>query len=625
MPGSAPPFDLPLIDGLGYVKSTDLFPAHEFTFLIFWDSNCPRCVESLRQCQAFYEEQLAEEITVVGLHADEGEPFEMQRLIETSGIFFPQVWDIGGSTGRSYSVSLATFTIVLVDRHGTVVDRKDDPQGDMKEILTDMLSTASASTPEAQKTPVGFRDDEETTPVWSAAGLDFRGDLRLRFLSIDSRGIGAVGPYGEELRPGNDLLYRFDLGISRNITRHLRVGGLLRIGNEDERILEAGPDYLGSEWGSAFAEITACGALARFGYYRISLTPLTLMRWDWEDNPRIGGSAGCGCAAAAGVLLVESLEELGPELLLEGGVAKLNKSGFETRAFWAIPRRASHTDYREVRATGADRAKYSLETYGFEGLWRRADQRTDSFWKAGIRIAGTRENRRSVNFNRLGYPAPDPWSKSVLVSADWNVPIVRSVDFRGEWILWNEAEQNAEACCDTTITTKGYGGLAGVVFEKASGWSLRCDYLYLDSGFYSPFAALSYQPNRQGVRFSAQAPVVTEIVSASFFYKRLRETDLSFPGAHKENESFFSTSLDLEFSIGIGCSLGWLDNGVWRNGPVEPVDDVRRALVVETRYRFNKTSSLQAQFQRIDRETTLNGTTYESLANLFSVYMSAQF
>lgn len=623
----APAFDLPLINGSGFLNSNDLFPFYDYTFLIFWDSNCPHCVESLLQCEAFYQAQTSENVAIVGIHPDEGDLFEVQQLLETNGIVFPQMLDRGGETGQNYSISHATFTLYLVDRGGGIAARRSDPQGNMKTVLEELLSDEAVKIAGQEKRENASSGDEELTATGPTAGFVFHGDQRLRFLAIDSRGEGAAGPYGEEVQPGNHLLYRFEFEMSRKLTRHLRAGGLLRISNEDEKILEAGPKYYGSEWGSAFAEMTVDNFLFRIGYYDVSMTPLTLMRWDWEDNPRIGGNAGCGCAAAAGVLLVESLEELGPDLVFEGGVASYRRSNWEARAFYAIPRRARETTYLEVRSTGAERARYSLEIFGFESLWRRFDERTESSWKAGVHLVGSWEDRRTVDFDALGYNliAPDPWHSSTTVSADCAVPIVRSLDLEAEWILWNEADDHAANCCDTIPATKGKGGKVGIVFERSPGWNVRCDYLYLNHDFYSPFSALSYQPNREGVRFSARVPVRGEIASASLFYKRLRELETPERGADKEIDSVFGASLDLELPGGLGGSLGWLDNGTWRTGEVEAHDDIRKALIVEARYRFDKRSLLQIQYQRVDGKAVDDNGENEALANLYSVYLSARF
>lgn len=630
-------FDLPLIGSQGFLRSSDLFPLNDYTFLVFWDSSCPRCVESLLGADAFFEEKGGGDLAVVGIHTGPGDPFEVEQLLKSNDIDLIQLWDIGGEASRDYGVVEGAFTLFVVGRDGRILGRQTPLGGHTKEMMEDMLSEAktsaerdagaTAAPPEPTEGTVSAPTDEGTSPSW-AHGFVFHGDERLRFLSIDSHGKAPVGPYGEALEEGNSVLYRFDLEVSRRISRRLRLGGLLRITNEDEEVLELGPEYLGSPWGSAFAEVIAGRFSVRLGYYRISMTPLTLMRWDWDDNPRIGGNAGCGCAAAAGVLLVESLEELGPDLVFEGATAAYRISGLEARAFYAIPRRANeiaYDEYYENKAAGEDPAGYSLEIAGGEARWRRTERRTGSSWAAGVRVVTTWEDDQSVNFTELGYRVPDPWTTSTIVTADWNVPLVRYIDLRGEWMIFNEAEENREALGLATLEYKGKGGIAGVAFERSPGWRLRLDYLYLDPDFYSPFSALSYAPNREGARVSVEVPLHAESVVASVFYKRLRETETPHPAAEKEQESDLGVSLDAEFRNGLGGSLGWLDSGMWRQGAYQPTDDVRKAFVAGARYRFDKTTTIELQYQWLKNKSVARRIENESTANVYSVYMSARF
>jgi peroxiredoxin len=622
----APAWELPLIDGGGYLRSIDVFPNHRFTYLIFWDSGCPHCVEALVDCDEFCAAHEEHGIAVVGIHADIGDMFEAQRIIEQTGIAFPQTWDVGGETSQAYGVSFATFTVFVVNSSGRIVAERSDPKGAVMAVLEDMLVAVTATTGEAAG-PAGVDVDSARTDEPTPFRFVFRGDARIRFLSIDSRGRLASGLYGEAVQPGDNLLYRFELEISRRITRRVRVGGLLRISNEGKAVLESGPKYLGVEWGSAFAEADAGGAKMRIGYYSIWMTPLTLMRWDWNDNPRVGGTAGCGCGAAAGVLLIESLEVLGPEIVFEGGIASYRIGGFETRLFYGIPRRATDTSYLAYRSSGQDRAQYSLETGGFETSWRRVDERTESFWRVGVRAIATWEDHRSADFRDLGYPVTDPWYRSTIVSADARLPLFRHVDLEAEWVAWNRTEQHGLLTADAPdpLKTEANGGLAGVVFEHPSRWRFRCDYLRLDPAYFAPFAALSYKPNRSGVRLSGQGLFAHEVVALSLFYKRLEEREAPETDSEKLKESVLGASIDLEFPAGIGGNVGWMDESSWRAGDVDRYDGFRKALIVGARWRVGRAGLLEFQYQKVDVESRFATYTEDALTHLYSVYFSASF
>ncbi len=233
------------------------------------------------------------------------------------------------------------------------------------------------------------------------------------------------------------------------------------------------------------------------------MTPLTLMRWDWDDSPRVGGDAGCGCGGpAAGALIVESLEELGPDLTFEGALASYGAADLEVRLFYAIPRRAIETSYLAHSFGGTERARYSREIAGAELRWQRLDRRTGSFWKAAAHAIASFENRRSVDFSALGYFAADPWTDTRTLSFTAEAPIVRYARLRGEILAWNDTRERGVVTAGglADVSRRGGGGYGGIVVEKKPGASLRVDYLRLARGFSTPYSALSYEENTEGIR-----------------------------------------------------------------------------------------------------------------------------
>lgn len=643
-PGSpAPSFDLPLVDGAGSMRSAELFASHGYVFIVFWGSGCPHCVEALRGCEGFYRAYGSEEIAVVGVCAADRDPLSIRGIVESSGVGFPQLRDAGGSVAGSYGVPYETFAVYLVARGGTVRAASIDPPGDVAPVMEGMLMkaggverTEAASGPAGQgggslagggSSPGAGASSSETAP----SGLSFHGTERIRFLGIDSRGSGAVGPYGEAIRPGNSLYYRFEVEMTKQAMRGLRVGGLLRIGNEGKRVLESGPQYLGSEWGSAFAELDARGFGLRLGYYPIAMTPLTLMRWDWDDNPRSGGDTGCGCGASAGTLLVESLDELAQELTFEGGLALFNVSDFETRVFYAVPRRAKETFYMNYRAGVDDRAHYSLEIYGLEGKWRRFDARSGSFWEAAVHAIGSSEDRRTVDFAMLGYPASEPWSATWTVTASGEAPIIRHLRLRGEIVAWNRNEEHGVPSAGGTsdVSREGSGGQGGIVFEKSPDLSVKLDYLRLDEDFFTPFSALSYEPNTEGFRGSARLPAPGGLASLSLFYKRLEAVREQSPGMERKRIDLSGAAVDVPIVKALGADIGWLEEKSWRHGETFPFDTYRRALTAGLHYDLGRVGVFEMRYQKItNRDTRYDyspALASESRSDIYSVYGTVGF
>jgi peroxiredoxin len=620
--GVAPPFDMPRLDGAGHLRSNEIFMRHNETFLVFWRASCPHCVQALLGCERFFREYGGEDITVVGINGDERNFLTAQGVIESNGITFPQARDEGGATSKNYGVPYETFAVYLVGRDSRVLGVRIDPQGDVGVAMEEMLLSSANSAP-----PGGASAPEHEAGA-DSQGFSYHGYQRIRFLAIDTRGSGAAGLYGEPLDPLNSVQYRLEIEASKRLAAHLRAGGLLRLSSEGGEVLESGPEYLGSEWGSAFAEFDASRFRARLGYYSISMTPLTLMRWDWDDNPRVGGDTGCGCGgAAAGALLVESLEELDSDLTFEGALASCGGPNLEARLFYAIPRRALETSYAAYRYGGEDRAKYSLELCGFDGQWQHLDRRTGSYWKAGVHAVMSFENERSVDFQGLGYSSSDTWTDTWTVSVSAEAPLVRHARARGELIAWNRTEEHGILTAEgiTDAVSKGGGGFGGIVLETPGRFGLMIDYLRLDSGYYTPFLALSYDPNTEGARASAHAPIYRDFASLSLFYKRLREVDVAAVGTWRKQVSLAGASLDLDLGAGFGASLGWLEKRSWRNGEISQFDAHRRALVASLHRDFEKIGVIRLQYERTESEDTSVSPVNESGADTYSLYSSVYF
>jgi peroxiredoxin len=624
---TAPSFELQTIAGDRYIRSHDLFSTFRYTFIVFWRSSCPHCVEALLGCDRFFRSYGSEDVTVLGINTGEGDPLGTTGLIESNGITFPQARDAGGLVATSYDIPSGTVTVCLVGVGARVIDVRVDPKDDAGTVMERMLMSSPETSDQGEQMPPSppgaSAQDERQHEI---AGVSYEGLERMRLLSIDSRGSAATGLYGEPVSSGNTFQYRLQVVASKRLMRHLRVGGLLRVSNEGTRVLDSGPQYLGSEWGSAFAEIEARRLRVRLGFYEISMTPLTLMRWDWDDNPRVGGDAGCGCGATAGTLLVESLEELGPKLTFEGALVSYGTSSFEARLFYAIPRRARETGYAAYRSGAGERARYSLELYGFEGRWQRFDARTGAFWKVGLHALGSFEDSRSVDFGALGYLAADSWTSTRIASVSGEAPLVRFARLRGELVVWNDATEHGVV---TTVgprdfSREGAGGLGGIVLEPSTRIGLTFDYLRLDPDFFTPFAALSYEPNTEGPRVSGRAVLLREFATLSFFHKRLREADVE-GDAERERILFSGASLDVRFLGSCGAGVGWLEKKSKRGGEVSPFDAYRRAIMASLEYHFEKAGVLQFQFQKTKSVDTNLDERTDSRGNLYALYSTIYF
>jgi len=622
--GMAPAFELPAVDGSGTVSSRDLFSSNEHTFLLFWESGCPHCVEALSEAAIFDGNSGGAGVGLAGINCGDAEPFEIRAVVEESGAKFPQLLDRGRAVAARYIVPISVFTIVLVDGGGMMVARAEDPQGDISLVMEEMLIGDERYRLDEQVS----REPGESVgaPPRAAGGMDVRGEARIRFLSISARGDGASGPYGEPVNSGNRMTGRLELELSRKAGRFITAGGLLRASNEGLDALRGGPDYFDSEYGSVFAAVEAGRFHARLGYYSISMTPLTLMRWDWDDNPRSGGYAGCGCGTAAGVLLAESLEQLGPDMRFEGGVASFDLGGLYARAFYAMPRRARAIRRVETEFGGEEAAAYSLETAGLETKWRMHMPRFGRALMAGAHMVVSWENPRSIDPAALEYNFPFEWYRATVLSLTGEIPVARHAALRGEYAVLNRTEfHNPPPDYEGSFDRNGNGGYVGVAIDHGSAFIAACDYVEIGRGFHSPFAAMSYQSGTTGIRISSRLSYPDERSALSIFYKRLRETGPEGPGLEKRDWSVLGASIDVDFENGLGGGLAYIDEGSWRDGDAARFDAARKSLTAGARFRFNRASYIQGQYQRIDNSDDSSGSMLESETEMFSVYIGAIF
>lgn len=627
---TAPPFELRLMDGGTVARSAEIFSKHEYAFLVFWRSRCSRCVEALLGCERFYRIYGGEDITVLGINADDRDRLAARGVIESNGITFPQALDAGGMVTAGYGIPFETFALCLVGKSGVVLGVRFDPEGDVGTSMEEMLRGGERAVAGNEEAPGAPGQPEPSAAPGGERAFSLHGLQRIRLLAIDTGADAeAVGLFGEPVQAGSSVQYRLEVEAAMKLAKGLRAGGLLRIGNEGEEVLASGPEYLGSEWGSAFAEIEAAALRVRIGYYDLFMTPLTLMRWDWDDSPRIGGDAGCGCGAGgAGALRVESLEELGPDLTFEGALGTYSVSDIEARVFYAIPRRAIETSYSAYRYGGDERARYSQEIAGAELRWQRLDRRTGLFWKAGAHAVASFENERSVDFIGLGYYAADPWIRTRTLSFTAEAPIARYMSLRGEIIAWNDTEERGilnQSLEYVDEYSRGGGGLGGIAIEQPLGPALIVDYLRLARGYSTPYSALSYEANTEGVRASGRAPFFGDRLTLSLFCKRLREADLLSPETERKQISLAGASIDAGLWGDLRAGLGWLEKKSWRDGATSPFDSRRRGIVAELRIEFEKIGAVQLRYERIDNAETSSSVATESATDMYSLYSSVEF
>ncbi len=319
--------------------------------------------------------------------------------------------------------------------------------------------------------------------------LEITGDVRWRLRHVDSGERGTItGTYGEFLNRGFSQKHRFVLELAHPVAKGVRVGGMIRVSNEDEEVLQSGPEYLSSDVGSAFIEYQTPTVMSRVGYYSVGYTPLSLMRWDLEDDPEGGGGgcAVCGGPGGAGAILGETLEELGPDITFEGiKVAAAPSETFGTSAFFA-------------RSTIAGEA-YPVLTFGGRAGIKKYVKRTSSFLDVAAVIVRSQDDRKSSDDEGEIEPGSTVFN-NVVYGVTWHVPLVKELAVTGEWTLGRTESEDLGRPLSRRTETQGRGAIASLSAKVDRSLSVDASYIYLSPNWDSYFRALSYNPNRQGVR-----------------------------------------------------------------------------------------------------------------------------
>lgn len=409
--------------------------------------------------------------------------------------------------------------------------------------------------------------------------LELTGDVKLRLRLVDSSQESPVfGTYGESLNRGFSQKHRFVLEATYPVVASISVGGKIRVSNEDDDILRSGPEYLSSKFGSAFVAYDTPLVQARFGYYDVNYTPLSLMRWDVRDDPE-GGGGGCavctGTPGVAGTILGESLEELGPVLTFEGLKVDLSPSEFlGCNGFFARSEIGGET--------------YDVLTYGGRLRLTRYLRHASSMADISLLAVRSEEDKRSREADLIS--KPEPFGNTVLGLA-WTVPVIRGIEFRGEW-TYSESRHQTDRLPDIA----GNGTLAGLNAELPFGLRAEASYIYLSPNWDSYFRALSYKHNRRGPRLRLEyerdrflislfGKYLTTIDPAKFYFEQ-PPMKIAYPTLSARGYVTAAPGLNL----GLAAILS--GEGPEEDGITLDTDNMRTTLLATATYEFGKDSSV---------------------------------
>ncbi|MFQ6042418.1 MAG: hypothetical protein ACE5PV_16300, partial [Candidatus Poribacteria bacterium] len=348
-----------------------------------------------------------------------------------------------------------------------------------------------------------------------------------------------------------------------------------------------------------------------FGYYDIHFTPLTLMRWDMEDNPEAGGASGCACPSEGGAITSESLEELGPDLTLEG--AKIN---------------AGVGDYMDVVAllarprTAEEGKTYRQYLYGTNIKLRSYHKSSTSFRWLGVTVISINDDETSVT-----EPLKIPYNpiKNRIYSVDFNLPIGDILLLKGEFAL---SETNWDSLAGEDEIGRGYATILGTSIKYPRRMLTKASYLRMNPKYESFYNALSYTPNRHGFRISSNYEIFKDKLSTWVFYKRLRELESII----KSEPELLKTLSTVSFGTSITPIKNWFIRASYilqltrrdEHTTWSKVHNTTQNINLDFTYNLAHESSLTFKYQYINHRDKVNiKSDYQ--ANITSVLVSTKF
>jgi hypothetical protein len=443
-----------------------------------------------------------------------------------------------------------------------------------------------------------------------AEDLEITGDVRLRLRYVDSGSTDSLtATYGEFVQRGFSQRHRLILEAAYPLASSIRVGGLVRVSNEDEQVLESGPEYMSSEFGSAFIAYESPTLTSRFGYYPVSFGALSLMRWDLNDDPEGGGGgcAVCGGPGVAGAILGETLEELGPDLTFEG--LKVDFSPRETltlNGFFARP-----TVFGET---------YPVVTFGGRAGLRRYLKRTGSFLDVAALAVRSEDDRKSLEDVK---PTGSIFNNTVY-GLTWKVPISRMLAFEGEWTVTESEGEDLGSGLAQPWEQKGRGGIISLSAGIGKEISLNASYVYLSPNWDSFFRALSYNANREGFRLRAEFNRKDLLVAV--FAKYLRTVDPVVVAGWPTDQTVVYPTLSARGylrampELNIGAAVIYSGEGVEEDGITLDVQDKRITYLGTVTFEFTKDSSITVEERYVQ---TRSETEAEYDVSMLSLYVRA--
>jgi peroxiredoxin len=137
----APEFELPLFQSDSTITLKDAVKLADYTFLIFWTTNCPTCLATLANIKEIQTEfdTLKWDVNVLSINYDREDWDFVKGFIQKEKISFPVLVDEEGDVAYEYGADMYNISFFLINKKGIIAwsypDHPEEPKNAKEELI----------------------------------------------------------------------------------------------------------------------------------------------------------------------------------------------------------------------------------------------------------------------------------------------------------------------------------------------------------------------------------------------------------------------------------------------------------------------------------------------------------
>ncbi len=577
---SKPSFELPEMNDKKIHRSADIWRS-DVSVIVFWNTHCNECIDALKELYQLQNDFRKAQIPVITVNFDLREDLDYAREVAEESPYLV-LRDDGSEIAKQWGAHIYSFSAYVLGRDGEVFEQfLESKEGVAAEILESAL-TYKERKPNFPKMP-----SFPKIPVPENSRITIFGMGRARYQRVITDEPEFHGPYGEPLTKGGDLKYYFTPRLEIDVTDNSNVGIMFRASNIPSSSILGAPDYFTNYYMSPYINYTKGITSFTAGFYRTNISPFVFYRWSEKDNPPGSGGSEGGCRVCDGLpggISADNLEDLTPDIGLEGFQLRLNPENYPQNLFYA----------RTLNPDGYC-TRYRQHILGLSS--------TADIWNTKLSANALAIIEDVGNCDRYMGGAGE-YRQNLTLGLSSETELLHWLKLNAEYAH----AYNEYLIPDTLAPPKrfknGDAVEAGIFADlELKGLQLKPDlaYLYLTDNFDNPYKALSYRTGYKGIRARGEF-IWQERIGALLFYKSLTPVE--------STDTLSSDITSIGSGLYIDCKKYPIFLGLYYS--LDKTAEERDVYTIDISYKPEKTLFLSLNIQHI--QTRIDGKTEKGLS-----------